>query len=807
MASEKTEKFLEGRGNPRREPAFFKKKIPAAGSREAGRSREPKKLRVQITYRGILKYTLYAALFLILSRAEIAPGIRPFAFGFFYALLFAGQNMLVLSALYILCAFAAPGDGSLIAASVSAGVTLIAQSAHIFFKKRVTLPLLLLYAGLGQAGYAVLTVLRTGNYLIPALTVIFGLIFLYACASVLHSVLVRGLKYKLNASELACAGTLLLAVSMGLTALTVYAAEPVRAAAAFLILFCVYCCPEGGYALGVGLVMGIGAGIQAGDMAYAGGFALAALLALIFAGAPRVAGAAALVIGDLLFGLYFRAFGGYGWGAPLSAAVGAIAFLAVPKSVLRNAAGAVFGFTDKFAARAIVNKHRQDLSRRLLNIAGVFSEMGNVFSGMVKGVMPVQEAKTVLAAEAADRYCADCGNFNSCHGNLKEETLRAFADCVEAGVLKGRVTVLDLPPFVVSRCRRMAGLIAALQERAEAFVRYAGAAGERDGGRAAAGQQLAGAAGIVEAIAKDCGGAVSFDPAAEKRVMEELTYRDVVCCESVMYAEQGGAVPAASLIVRADTFDGSKIERAVSKACGCRMAVVGYGQSPRAGWNAVNLRAAPRYDVVFGSANAAKAENRVSGDTHSFVKIGDDKFMMALCDGMGSGEKARAVAELAVSLTENLYKAGFDSGLILNNVNRLVSLGCEDNFTALDICVMDLREGAADFIKIGAPIGALKHKNDAEALPAGSLPLGVLDEMKPCVSRRPLTGGDMVVLTSDGVTDVFASQADYLNLINNIRTANPQTLAGDVLKFCVKRDKDAPHDDMTVLAARIYAPV
>jgi serine/threonine protein phosphatase PrpC len=64
-----------------------------------------------------------------------------------------------------------------------------------------------------------------------------------------------------------------------------------------------------------------------------------------------------------------------------------------------------------------------------------------------------------------------------------------------------------------------------------------------------------------------------------------------------------------------------------------------------------------------------------------------------------------------------------------------------------------------------------------------------------------------VVLTSDGITDVFPSQAEYLNLINNIRTVNPQTLADDVLKFCVKSDKDAPHDDMTVLAARIYSPV
>jgi len=364
-----------------------------------------------------------------------------------------------------------------------------------------------------------------------------------------------------------------------------------------------------------------------------------------------------------------------------------------------------------------------------------------------------------------------------------------------------------LPPFIVSRCKRIAGLTSTLQAQAESYVRCAGASAERDGGRSAAGRQLDGAAGIISGMARDCEGSVLFDTAAEKRVMEELTYRNVICCESVIYQEGGGTVPACTLIVRTDTFDAAKVTAAVSQACKCRMAVTGYGRSPRAGWSAVNLRAAPRYDLVFGSASAAKNGNTVCGDTHSFTKIGDDKFMMAICDGMGSGEKARQVAELAVSLTENLYKAGFDSDLILNNVNRLISLGYDESFTALDICVLDLRAGAADFIKIGASYGALKHKNETEILPAGSLPLGVLEEMKPSVNRRVLQSGDMIVLTSDGVTDVFPQVSDYSDFINNDRTLNPQMLADGLLARCVKLDRDAPHDDMTVLAARIYAPV
>ena len=148
-----------------------------------------KRNKPRVTYKGVIKYAVYAALFIILSRAEIAPQIKPFAFGFFYALVFAGQNMLILSALYILCgAAAAPSWDAVLISSVTAGVLIIAQLIHIRLKKSVTLPFLLGYAAISQTGFLAVTILRTNNILAAVMTVIFGLIFMYTSAAVLSKI-------------------------------------------------------------------------------------------------------------------------------------------------------------------------------------------------------------------------------------------------------------------------------------------------------------------------------------------------------------------------------------------------------------------------------------------------------------------------------------------------------------------------------------------------------------------------------------------------------------------------------------------
>lgn len=216
------------------------------------------------------------------------------------------------------------------------------------------------------------------------------------------------------------------------------------------------------------------------------------------------------------------------------------------------------------------------------------------------------------------------------------------------------------------------------------------------------------------------------------------------------------------------------------------------------------LKTAPKYDIIFGTAGTKKAKSEISGDSYSLIKIDSDKFMMALCDGMGSGKKAEKTSNLAMGIIENFYKAGFDNELILSSANKLLSLGNDEMFSALDLCVVDLRKGVSDLIKLGAPIGLIKTKKGIEIIDGSALPLGVLDEAKPTIKKIVLSASDTIILATDGITDSFYSSEDYANFVNNLDEQNPQKMADEILKQAIKNNGGSALDDMTILVAKVF---
>jgi stage II sporulation protein E len=171
---------------------------------------------------------------------------------------------------------------------------------------------------------------------------------------------------------------------------------------------------------------------------------------------------------------------------------------------------------------------------------------------------------------------------------------------------------------------------------------------------------------------------------------------------------------------------------------------------------------------------------------------------------MGSGEQAQNVSSVALSLIESFYKAGMKSELILSTVNKLLSVNTEDCFTALDVSVIDLNAGRADFIKYGSPYGFIINDNGVRIIEAGTLPLGILEDLTPSVCSTPLLNGDMILLVTDGISDAFKSSGEIIDFLRKIPAKNPQALADDVLAEALNLSGGKKNDDMTALAVRIF---
>ena len=197
----------------------------------------------------------------------------------------------------------------------------------------------------------------------------------------------------------------------------------------------------------------------------------------------------------------------------------------------------------------------------------------------------------------------------------------------------------------------------------------------------------------------------------------------------------------------------------------------------------------------------------MSGDTHSVIKIDESHFMVALSDGMGSGEYAKRVSESTISLLESFYRAKMPSDLVLSTINKLLTFNKEETFACVDIGLINLNNGNADIVKIGSPYGFILSSNTVKVLEGNSLPLGILDSLHPSTNSYTLSENDVLLFLSDGITDAFGSIADLCEILKNIPIHNPQQLVDSLLSQALDRYDGERKDDMTALAVRLFKSI
>src|SRR5206468_785591 len=83
------------------------------------------------------------------------------------------------------------------------------------------------------------------------------------------------------------------------------------------------------------------------------------------------------------------------------------------------------------------------------------------------------------------------------------------------------------------------------------------------------------------------------------------------------------------------------------------------------GYSTVLFSSAKEYEVETGIAGAAKGGDLLSGDSFSAVELGNGKFAVALSDGMGNGERARAESSTALTILQQLLQSGMDERLAI----------------------------------------------------------------------------------------------------------------------------------------------
>ena len=244
---------------------------------------------------------------------------------------------------------------------------------------------------------------------------------------------------------------------------------------------------------------------------------------------------------------------------------------------------------------------------------------------------------------------------------------------------------------------------------------------------------------------------------------------------------------------------------AISHELGLAMELV--RATPRANSVHLEYNVQSKFSVQSGVAKLKKTNAKESGDSFSLMKLDDGRFVAALSDGMGSGTRARMESETAIELLEELMERGFEKEIALQLINMALLENAHDElFTTLDICLLDLNSGSAEFMKIGAALSYLLQNGRAEPEPIGhwTLPVGILESVDIDIQKRELRHGDVIIMMTDGVVESQKGDGGWLaDMLADMPTNDPQAMADAVLAAAAQNYGSEIGDDIMVVVVRI----
>ena len=477
----------------------------------------------------------------------------------------------------------------------------------------------------------------------------------------------------------------------------------------------------------------------------------------------------------------------------LSCLVPVLLFICIPDAALRKLDKTLLFYRERTLPRVALNRSRRAVGEQLYEVSSLFREIALAFRMQDRPSVTAAQMKAKVLSE----LCETCPNRHVCESY---GVFDALDKLIAVGRAKGRVNLIDLPCDLSAHCINTAGILFALNNRLAEYARVDLELETAREGRKLLAEQAQGISEVLQSIALEQSEEYVFSD-GERRLAAALAREGLLSFEIFLYGE--GERFTVSLTLD-EAASGKKVCRIAEKALGVPLSL-SEKFTLTEGRACFLLKRKPVYDASFGVAARTKAGALASGDTHSFLKIDARRFIVALSDGMGSGEAARAVSDRTLSLLESFYKAKMPSETVLATVNRLIAYSTEETFSCLDLAAVNLDTGVADVVKIGSPAGFVLSGETLQVLEGESLPIGVLDTVHPTCLRVELKADDFLIFMSDGIPAAFGSSSDLCAYLSRLHPLNPQALAEEILGAALARFHGVAEDDMTVVTVKLTA--
>lgn len=568
----------------------------------------------------------------------------------------------------------------------------------------------------------------------------------------------------------------------------------------FLILLSSYILVDGKSMI-FSAVLGVSLSIFYKNINYVSTFLLLSLSVNCLAPLSKYVQGATTITADFLINLLFNVYGYYSVYDFLPVVIASTVFCLIPKKQLQKIKDRISSFKEKLLPKEAINRNRQMVANKLYDLSNVFCEMALAFTHLKNATFDQQKATEKIVDFVMNNLCRECPSFDKCFAHRTTLSTNLYG-VINLGFAKGKLSIIDLPENLTKICHRPNNLLYGINRLINEYQKKLQENKSLKEGRDLISREALSISEILRAVALECGNQLNFSGKTERILSSHLKKEGFIVSELLVYGD--GENFAVSLIIKMKEFSLENLILALSKKVGFNLCLDKKGNlAPNKTY--LSFKRACPFDAVYGVAFAKKEDSSTSGDTHSALRLNHNRMLFALSDGMGSGENANANSTASLSLIESFFKAGLNSQVVLDSVNKLLALNTQDSFTAIDVCILDLATLEVDFIKFGSPYGFIISSKGIKIVQGNNLPLGIVEEVKPAVATATLEDGDMILLVTDGVSDAFGSSMAIIDFLHDQPSLNPQTLANNVVERAKNLNANSPRDDMTALAVRIFA--
>ena len=248
-------------------------------------------------------------------------------------------------------------------------------------------------------------------------------------------------------------------------------------------------------------------------------------------------------------------------------------------------------------------------------------------------------------------------------------------------------------------------------------------------------------------------------------------------------------------------IDASKneIQTVVGEVLGQKMNIKLILNSSKNEKSRIKLVSEGKYSINSEVCQKNKNGNEVSGDKYYLSEIKNGK-IIAISDGMGSGEEAASISNNVITMLDKLLLSGFNNNTITKIINGIIKLKNDSNLSAsLDMTVINTHLNKINIVKLGAAPTYVISSLGVREFTDNNMPMGITDEVKSIEYEVDIDVPMIIVNISDGAYSKELNEYFEFMSKKNLAIISKKEIISGILE---RVDKNQ-NDDVTVIVTKI----